>query len=152
MGMRLRALTPDDLETLAALHKRAFDRPWSAAEIAALAGQPASFGLVAESVEGCAGFCIVWAAADESEVLTIAAAPECRRRGVGSALIRAAMAAARERGAAAMMLEVAVSNAPARALYGGLGFAEIARRPGYYTAQNGPPIDALVLKRGLLDT
>jgi ribosomal-protein-alanine N-acetyltransferase len=59
--------------------------------------------------------------------------------------MRAAMADARAAGAAAMFLEVAESNAAARALYGGLGFAPVGRRPRYY--ENGE--DALVLRRAL---
>lgn len=50
--------------------------------------------------------------------------PQARRLGLGLALIRAALAWGRRRGATQARLEVAVPNAGARRLYQGLGFAE----------------------------
>ena len=44
--------------------------------------------------------------------------------------------------AATMFLEVSEANAPARALYRRLGFAEVGRRPRYYDDGG----DALVLR------
>jgi GNAT superfamily N-acetyltransferase len=51
-------------------------------------------------------------------------APAFRRRGVGAALCAAAGAWALEAGAETLALAVTVANAPARALYGALGFVE----------------------------
>ncbi len=82
-------------------------------------------------------------AADEAEILTIGVA--ARRQGLGTALMAAALAAARAQGAAAMFLEVAADNAAARGLYGNLGFAAAGQRRGYYA--NGA--DALLLRRDL---
>lgn len=50
--------------------------------------------------------------------------PAARRLGLGLALTQAALAWGRRRGATQARLEVAVSNAGARRLYQGLGFAE----------------------------
>jgi ribosomal-protein-alanine N-acetyltransferase len=148
----IRLVAPGDLDRLATLHRDGFARPWSAAEIATLIAPPAGLGLVAETDGACTGFCIVWAVADESEILTIAVAPEARRSGVGAALLTAAMVAASARGAETMTLEVAEDNLAARALYARRGFREVARRRAYYAAPNAPAQDALVLKRRLLDT
>ena len=52
----------------------------------------------------------------------LAVAPHARRRGVGAALVAAAVAAAREAGAA-LVLEVSPDNAAARALYAAAAFA-----------------------------
>jgi ribosomal protein S18 acetylase RimI-like enzyme len=49
-------------------------------------------------------------------------APAHRRHGVGRALIEAAVAAARQRGARRLTLRVLGENAPARALYESCGF------------------------------
>ena len=77
-------------------------------------------------------------ATEEAHLLDLAVATTHRRRGLGSELLRTVRAVARdERGATAMTLEVRASNAPARALYGLLGFDEVGRRPGYY-ADGGP--------------
>ena len=47
-----------------------------------------------------------------------------------------------------LWLEVAETNAPARALYHRLGFSPVGRRAGYY-ADQGAPVDALVLRTAL---
>jgi ribosomal-protein-alanine N-acetyltransferase len=91
---------------------------------------------------------MAWSAAGEAEILTLAVAPRARRQGVGAALVDAAGAAALLRGAASMHLEVAEANAPARALYKKLGYAEAGRRDAYYEGEGGS-VDALVLKRNL---
>jgi ribosomal-protein-alanine N-acetyltransferase len=54
------------------------------------------------------------------------------------------MEAAAARGAVAMLLEVAEGNGGARALYAGLGFGAVGRRPRYYGAE-----DALILRAAL---
>jgi ribosomal-protein-alanine N-acetyltransferase len=84
-------------------------------------------------------------AADEAEILTIGVAPEARRLGVGRGLLAAAMRRAASAGAAAMFLEVASTNTPARALYENAGFVRVGRRARYYP--NGG--DALVLRADL---
>lgn len=128
---------------LAAIHSRAFDRPWSAAEIEKLLQNRATFALAAED-----GFVMAWAAAGDAELLTVAVVPEARGKGVGAALVRAAAAAAQARGAATMHLEVAEDNAPARALYQKLGFEEAGRRAAYYATAHGR-VDAIVMRRTL---
>src|SRR5262245_47788066 len=48
--------------------------------------------------------------------------PSARGRGVASSLMRAAVAVAREAGAVRLKLSTAISNAPARRLYEGMGW------------------------------
>lgn len=76
------------------------------------------------------------------ELDTIAVDPGARRRGVGRALLEAAMSWAAARGARKMGLEVRASNIAAQMLYRSLGFAEEGRRAGYY---RNPEEDALLL-------
>ena len=136
-----------EAEALAALHVRAFERPWSAAEIAKLLENPAAFALLAR--EGRAlGFVLAWMVGGEAELLTVAVVPEARRQGVGAALVEAACAAARLAGAGMMHLEVGEDNLAARGLYEQLGYEQAGRRRGYYTGVNGP-VDALLLRRAL---
>ena len=55
----------------------------------------------------------------------------------------------RRAGAESLFLEVAADNAPALALYRGLGMVEIGRRKGYYPASAGagaPRRDALTMR------
>lgn len=65
-----------------------------------------------------------------------------RRAGAGAALLGALMAEAARRGASEAFLEVAESNAAARALYGRIGATEVGRRRRYYPGG----ADALVLR------
>jgi ribosomal-protein-alanine N-acetyltransferase len=137
----------DACAVLADLHAGAFDKPWSATEIARLLQNSAVFALIARDAKPC-GFAMGWAAAGDAELLTAAVVPEARRRGVGAALVSAACAAALVRGAASMHLEVARTNAAARALYAKLGFEEAGHRRGYYAGENGP-VDAVVMRLAL---
>ncbi len=81
------------------------------------------------------------AAADEAEILTLAVRPEARGKGLGRALLQAAINQARTLGAATMFLEVGADNPHALALYAGLGFAKVGARKAYYDGR-----DALVLR------
>lgn len=144
----IEAADAEQAAELAALHARAFDRPWTETEIAKLLQSPTAFALVWRTDAGAQGFVIAWAAAGDSELLTVAVVPEARRRGVGASLVAAAGAAALLRGAAAMHLEVAENNAAARALYAKLGYEESGRRHGYYVADGGR-VDAIVMRRNL---
>ncbi len=137
----------DAAAMLAQLHARAFDRPWSAAEIGKMLENPAVVALAAGEADP-QGFIIAWAVAGEAEVLTVAVIPEARCQGVGAALVTAAAAAVLARGASSMHLEVAEPNAAARALYAKLGFAEAGRRRDYYATEQGW-VDAIVMRRAL---
>ena len=142
--MKVCSAGPERAGEMAALHAAAFESPWGEAEIAALLRGPGGMAFAADG-----GFILIRVAADEAEVLTLAVAPEARRRGAGRALVREGVAAARAAGAEAMFLEVASDNAAALALYAGEGFAEVGRRRGYYARGRGQAADALVLRRAL---
>ena len=142
--MRVQYAGPDRAAALAALHARAFEAPWPEQAIVDLLH---SLGVVAFEGEG--GFILVRALPEEAEILTLAVAPEARRRGLGRTLVRAAVGAAQAVGAEALFLEVAADNEAAVALYEGEGFARAGLRRGYYARSGGAPQDALVLRRAL---
>ncbi|WP_313577184.1 GNAT family N-acetyltransferase, partial [Brevundimonas sp.] len=77
--------------------------------------------------------------------LTLAVRPTARRAGLGVRLVEAAVVRAAALGAERMFLEVAESNAAARALYARSGFVEMGRRRGYYSHADGRREDALTL-------
>ena len=137
-----------DVETLAAIHARSFEAPWSAGDLGALLVNPGAFGLIALVRAAAAGFILCRAAADEAEVLTLAILPSCRRIGLATALLDAAATRARQDGAGVLFLEVAADNLPALALYRGRDFLRVGQRPAYY-ARAGAAADALVLRRDL---
>jgi ribosomal-protein-alanine N-acetyltransferase len=135
-----------DAALLAALHATAFERPWSEVEFAKLLTNPAVYALVLRDTDVPLGCALAWAAAGDSELLTIAVKPEARSKGRGAALVEAVEAYARLRGAHALVLDVADDNVPGRALYAKLGFVEVGRRKEYYLTPAGR-VDALTLRR-----
>jgi ribosomal-protein-alanine acetyltransferase len=95
---------------------------------------------VAEDGGRLAGFVVArLVAADESEILTIAVAPEHRRRGVARRLLMALL----EGFFGNVYLEVRESNSAARGFYKTIGFQEVNTRYHYYLA---PPEAAIVMK------
>ena len=133
---------------LAALHRAAFEDPWSADDIATLLGSPGVFALSASLSGEAAGFILCRIAADEAEVLTLAVRPAMRRRGVAGALLERATATALAGGARAIFLEVATDNPGAQALYRSHGFGEVGRRPAYFS-RAGVAVPALIMRLDL---
>lgn len=101
--------------------------------------------LVAVEGERVVGFAVLSAVAGVADLHRLGVAPAWRRGGIGAALVEALVAEARARACDRMLLEVEAGNSAALALYGRLGFVEIARRAAYYGADR----DALVMERRL---
>ena len=136
-------------DQLAELHRVCFTDsaqvPWSAAAIGTLLATPGTFGFVAITAAPTpAGLVIARALAGEGEVLSVCVSPGLRRRGVATALLDALTRSPTP--VRRWLLEVAVSNEPARALYARLGFQEVGRRPRYYR-RHGQATDALIFER-----
>ena len=131
---------PDDAPRLAILHAAAFERPWSAEDLAAMIAD----GAVALAVAD--GFILLRTFGLEAEILTVAVDPRAQRRGVGRALLQAVLGAAAQRGVQSVFLEVAEDNAAAAALYAAAGFEPIGRRKAYYPRGSKPSADALALR------
>ncbi len=143
--MRVRAATAADVASVTALEAAVFGPDaWSAASVTEELTGPRRRAWVAEC-EGLAGYAVSSYAGDLADLQRVAVDPAHRGRGVATALVRTLLEAARDDGAERVLLEVAADNAPAIALYGRHGFAEIDRRPAYY--RDGR--DALVLQRSL---
>jgi tRNA threonylcarbamoyladenosine biosynthesis protein TsaB len=129
---------------MAALHAQAFDEPWDARAFSELMASPGVYAVGGER-GGLVGLVLMRAIAGEAEVLTLAVAPVCRRRGLARDLLDAALTRAIAAGAERAFLEVAEDNEGAIALYRGARFADVGRRPGYYARTSAPAVDALVL-------
>lgn len=121
-----------DLEPLTALETRAQPLPWSEDQLLLelVHDDARVLGLLREGA--LVGYIAVRRMLEEAWVMNLAVAPEERRHGHGRRLLDAALGVAREWGCASLWLEVREGNAPARALYAGLGMSERGRRPGYY--------------------
>lgn len=170
MNLKLRRMEAGDVPALEDLEKACFSEPWSArlltdllssqydetwlleekdAEEAAPKGGAAPKGEAGSPDTGFAGVRLAGYAnfrflGDEGELMRIAVAPEFRGRGYSRKLMERLDRSAAERGAAVLMLEVRVGNAPARKLYESCGFSQIAVRKDYYRL---PVEDAIVMTR-----
>ena len=87
--------------------------------------------------------------ADELHVNNIGVWPESRRRGVGGALLGAALELAARAGAQEAVLEVRAGNLPAQAMYERFGFAVVGERKNYYKE---PVENAKIMTRRLAPT
>lgn len=72
----------------------------------------------------------VWSAADDCWLEDLYVREEARGRGLGEALVRAAVERARARGCRRIELDVNEDNRPARDLYARLGFSLSTKPPG----------------------
>jgi ribosomal-protein-alanine N-acetyltransferase len=144
-----RAVTPDIDGWLAAVEAVSNPSPWTRHQLFAEVDSPWSEFWVAEVDGTPMGFVLVHVPVEETEILEIAVDERVRRRGVGRALMLHAMQRARARGGTALLLEVRVSNEPARRLYESLGFVANGIRPRYYRDNHE---DALLMRLDLSDS
>ena len=140
---RIRPAVSADAKAMLALERRAFTDPWSEASFHEALTSAWTFGLVAETGRGMAGYLIGREVAGTGEVLNLAVVPEFRRRGIAGALLEAGLAAFRRRKVDEVFLEVRESNRSAQALYLSRGFRAVGQRASYY---RNPKEDALVLR------
>ena len=143
----LRALVETDVPAVVALERALFARSaWTGTMIHEELTAPGRYYLAADDAEGLAAYAGSWFDGDVSQVMTLGVADRARRRGIGRALLRGLLDHARSLGASAMLLEVAVTNDAALALYAAEGFETLARRRRYYQPED---IDAWTMRRSL---
>ena len=148
---RLAPLRGEHAEECAVIHAASFAHPWPSQEIEALLAGAAALGTAAldpVTLE-LRGFALSRRAADEAEILTIAAAPAWRRYGIGRELLAEHLRHAAALGVRTMFLEVDPDNAAAMALYKRFGFAKVGERGGYYRRGDGTLAGAWVMRRDL---
>jgi ribosomal-protein-alanine N-acetyltransferase len=131
---RIRLAAPDDLEDLVVLDGVCFgSSAWAEPSWQAEFDRLADDRVVLVADEGAAvGYVVLLvpaAAEDPVDLLRIAVAPAERRTGIAGQLMTAALDACAGR---TVLLEVALGNKSAEALYRRFGFEEISRRRGYY--------------------
>ncbi len=162
MTAHIRPMEPGDIPAVAAIEAATFADPWTEWMFTEdLWRIDSRIWLVAEAGGIVVGYAGIWLAeATDTPVeparspfiahlLDIAVRSDLRGRGLGVALLSAAMAAALERGADRMTLEVRPSNRVALDLYARAGFQTVSVRRGYYT-ETGE--DALVLSTERFDS
>ena len=132
------------VKAVAELEKACFSDPWSERSVAGELDNPLSLWLVALEGDRLLGYVGCQRVPPEADVMNLAVVPVARRRGLGRRLMEALWEKLMALGDESLTLEVRASNAPAIALYEGLGFAQVGRRPRYYEK---PREDALILRK-----
>lgn len=137
-----------DIPVLVSLDRQCFpDTAWPTEQFRAEIGKPTRFFLIGESDEEIIAYAGAFlpSAGGEGDIMTIAVAPEFRRKGIAKELISRLESWAKARGAIAMMLEVDVTNGEAISLYVSLGYETLNIRKNYY----GYGKDAQIMRREL---
>ena len=125
-----------------------FGEGWSRSQCDGMLGDVHSWITLISQDDEPAGFAMARMIVDEAELLLIAVRPGFRGRGIGRDLLRQVQAAAAERGARRLHLEMRDGN-PAEHLYRRFGFEKIGQRKGYYRGAVGGPLDAITFAKQL---
>lgn len=128
------------LAALAEIEKTCFHAPWSEKMLREELGK--GIFLVAERDGQAVGYVGCQTVLDEGYITNVAVSPDCRRQGIGRALIEELAQRARAQGLSFVTLEARASNASAIALYEGAGFDRVGMRKNFYTA---PSEDAVLM-------
>lgn len=142
--MEIRKMTANHVEQVAQLEQLCFSTPWSENAIAKELSNPLSCWLVAVENNRVCGYVGSQAVLREADMMNIAVNPDFRRQGIAKKLVEQMILELKKAGNYQLTLEVRVSNIPAISLYESLGFAQVGRRPRYYTK---PTEDALILRK-----
>ena len=137
----VRRLVYGDLPAVLAIERRSFQTPWSLAMFVLELSKPSGICLgIDDGRGGLSGYLVCSRYADVWHLMNVAVAPERRRAGIATILMRSLFDAA---GAdARVTLEVRTSNAAAIPMYERFGFRPAGHRRRYYH-DNGE--DALIM-------
>jgi len=139
---RVRAATATDLPAIIALEVEGFGRPWTEAMYVEELARGSSWLDLAISESGeVVAFVCAWRILDACHLLRIATRRSLQNSGIARTLVRHLIASARVGSCSRIELEVASRNTSALALYRGLDFEVVGRRPGYYKE----PVDDAIL-------
>ena len=143
-----REATALDIPVLVSMDRKYFPHTaWPAEQFRGEIGKATRFFLIGESDSQIIAYAGAFlpSVGGEGDIMTIAVAPEFRRKGIAKELISRLESWAKARGAIAMMLEVDVTNIEAIDLYTKLGYETLNVRKNYY----GYGKDAQIMRRGL---
>lgn len=137
-------MTDAHVPAIAELETVCFRDPWIESSIRSELTNPLSYWLVALKDGAVIGYVGSQSVLGEADVMNVAIHPDHRRKGVAKALFSALEQALKAKEVYCLSLEVRASNEPAKALYDGMGYVQVGRRPNYY---RNPQEDALILRK-----
>ncbi len=144
--MRIVKMQPEHVAAVAEMERQCFSDPWSEKSVASELDNPLSLWLIAEADRVVAGYVGSQTVLDSADMMNLAVSQDFRRQGIGEQLVNSLTEALAEKGVKTLLLEVRISNEPAKQLYQKLGFEIVGKRPRYYEK---PREDALILRKEL---
>lgn len=144
--MRIVKMQSEHVASVAEMERQCFSDPWSEKSVASELHNPFSLWLIAEVDGVVAGYVGSQTVLDSADMMNLAVSPSFRRQGIGERLVNCLTEALKEKGVKTLLLEVRISNEPAKELYQKLGFEMVGKRPRYYEK---PREDALILRKEL---
>lgn len=144
--MRIVKMQPEHVAAVAEMERQCFSDPWSEKSVASELDNPLSLWLIAEADGVVAGYVGSQTVLDSADMMNLAVSQGFRRQGIGEQLVNSLTEALAEKGVKTLLLEVRISNEPAKQLYQKLGFEIVGKRPRYYEK---PREDALILRKEL---
>ena len=144
--MRIVKMQPEHVAAVAEMERQCFSDPWSEKSVASEMDNPLSLWLIAEADGVVAGYVGSQTVLDSADMMNLAVSQDFRRQGIGEQLVNSLTEALAEKGVKTLLLEVRISNEPAKQLYQKLGFEIVGKRPRYYEK---PREDALILRKEL---
>jgi [ribosomal protein S18]-alanine N-acetyltransferase len=129
----IQPMTEQHVDAALVLEQAGAPHPWTRKIFLDEIGQPETRTYLVATLSGVVvGFGGVLIQVDEAHITNVAVSEKFRRQGIARALMVDLMAAAIQRAALAVTLEVRVSNIGAQKLYHQFGFAPVGVRPRYY--------------------
>lgn len=153
-GYHIRWMIRRDMPEVLAIEKASFDVPWTEDEIIKMLRQRSVIAQVVECRGEVVGFCIYELQKHRLEIINLAVKPDCRRLGVGRAVIdKLAQKLALKRRNRLCML-VRETNLPAQLFLKAVGFVATAVAQAcivQYSKRLGLPEDALWFESCLIE-
>lgn len=151
-GYTLRKVGLESINSLANLHKSAFQRGWGAHDFALFLQDKHMklLGAYPAKRREPAAFLLLRSVAEEAEIISIAVARKYRRKGLALALLNMALDELYDEGILELHLEVDEKNKAAVKLYEGLGFEVVGTRKAYYQGEKGAPANNALIMRLLI--
>jgi len=141
MIMIIEPMDDSHIPAIAALERVCFSTPWSEAALAEELDNPLAVFRAAVTGDTVIGYAGMHHVLEDGFITNVAVCPDCRRRGIGAALLGTLADYGREHGLSRLTLEVRETNRAARELYEKAGFISEGIRKGFYER---PAEDAVI--------
>lgn len=130
--MIIRPLNKDDIPFLVSA-RNTFPDAWDEKMLLSAFAAGNFYGFIAETDGNPTGFITYSVSVDTADLQDLFVAEDCRKKGVGSALVAEFIKGAISHGVKKLFLEVRESNTPAIGLYEKAGFTFLSVRKRYYS-------------------